>query len=99
MIMASDSITPDSSDGSRPMQAQSLFDDCIQHPHLAQICIHTRSAVSTCYCTMLLPWAALLNKLAPRGVVFSFLFTMLLLNQDNLIDLISKLVLVDTETI
>lgn len=52
--MASNRNIPDSSNRSRPMQAQSLFDDCIQHPHLAQICTHTRSAVSDCYCIMLL---------------------------------------------
>lgn len=74
-IMAHDNTIPNSSNGSGPMQAQSLFDHCIQHPHLAQICIHTRSAVSTCYCAMLL------------------------LTPDNLIDLMSMLVLVDTETI
>ena len=71
-IMASCDTIPYSSNGSRPMQAQSLFNDRIQHPELAEICITTRSGVSTC------------------------LYTMLLLNPDNLIDLMSMLVLADT---
>jgi len=52
-ITASDNAIPDRSNGSRPMQAQSLFDHCIQHPQLAQICIHARSAVSACLYVML----------------------------------------------
>ena len=71
-IMASHDTIPYSSNGSGPMQAQSLFDDRVQHPELAEICISTRRGVTTC------------------------LYTMLLLNPDNLIDLMSMLVLADT---